>query len=125
MTEQATRRTVDRHGEDLKIRNYDHGDDERHGDGEPAETADSPHAARGRVADAGEPTDDRDVGRTRLAADVRVFLRDDADGLDAMTGVGGDTPPSRIERPATGETFRVIRVSYQNNGLVRADARVV
>jgi len=125
MTEQASRRTIGRHGEDVTVRNYDHGNEDAHGDAERVETANSPYAAQGRVASTTTPQEHRDMGRTRLDADATVYLRDDFGGLNGLNGVGADSPPSRIERDATGETYRVVRAFSQGNGVLAADVEVV
>lgn len=124
MTDQASRRAITRHGEDLTIRNHTHGTEDDYGDAETVETAASPHAAWGRIEAARQPEDTRGVSGTSLTYDVTVYLRDDADGLGELNGVGADDPPSTIERGATGETYRVVRVHDQGNGVVAADAQV-
>jgi len=124
MTDQASRRAISRHGEGVTIHNYTHGTEDDYGDGDPVETADSPHSAQGRVEAASSPEAERGVGGSSLSYDVTVYLRDDFGGLNELNGVGANDPPSEIVRDSTGETFRVVRAHHQGNGVVAADAQV-
>jgi len=131
MIRAATRRAIDRHGENLTIRNYARGASDAHGDAERVETADSPYATRGRVDAENTPQADRDAGGTILDYDVRIYIAAESSAgterafAPSLTGVGDDEPPSEIERDAHGRTYRVVRARNQSNGLLAIDARVM
>jgi hypothetical protein len=131
MAQQHATRHLRRHGEALTVRNYVFGVEDDHGDAERVETTDSPYATQGRVEAAEEPETTRDESGTTLDYDVTVYLPEsDARGTEesfvgGLNGVGADGPPSRIERDDYGETYRVVRVHRQANGVLAADARVV
>jgi hypothetical protein len=130
MGKQHSRRYLRRHGEPLTVRNYTHGAEDDHGDPSRDETTDSPFSTRGRVEAATEPQAERHVGETSMTYDVTVYLPDADPQGNAVPfragfhGVGADEPPSRVARDDYGTVYRVVRVEFQANGVVAADAEV-
>ena len=131
MAQQHVSRHLRRHGETLTVRNYEFGAEDKHGDAEHVETADSPYATRGRVEATEQPSTTRDESGTTLDYDVTLYLPEsDAQGttepfVGGLTGVGADGPPSRIERDGYPDTYRVVRTHRQANGVLAVDARVL
>lgn len=131
MATQHSTRHLRRHGEALTVRNYDFGAEDEHGDAERVETTNSPYSTTGHAESATQATAERGLAGTTLDYDVTFYVPEaDAQGNDepfvaGLTGVGGDGPPSQVERDAYGVTFRVVRVHPQGNGILALDARVV
>lgn len=109
----AARQSVDRHGRDITLRNFE--SSESGGRETWTETTDSPHTVTARLDRSTRPRPDRDAAATgEPMADVTPYIRDDASGISNLRGGGGEGA-SEIE--ADGITYIVVQADNQDNGL--------
>lgn len=73
-------------------------------------------------ADSPQPESDRDPGGTTADVDRLYRVRDDARDTWTGFGVAGEAP-ARIEDADTGETYVLVNVVDERNGLVRLECR--
>jgi hypothetical protein len=118
MVRSAARRALSRAGREVSLSNRKKIGEDDYGPNFD-ETTDSPHTVTARVDRDTSAEVVRDSSGSEVRVDADIFIRDDTaavnDGLDG----GGHKGASRVD--VDGETYVVIQIDRQDNGLLRLE----
>lgn len=112
------REALDLFGESVTIQNYTHAGTDPD-EGTAIWTEDSPVSVQGRILENQRPMESTDGSTQRMTGEYHVFV---ASSVDIRDGLQSDETRASVVVDSDGNSYDILRVTDEHNGLVRCQA---